>query len=168
MFRFFMAIINFFFGVSRNKKKPQAKNNQHSTNPESDSIVPAEAQNIEVRKDKIMFQPNMLHARNPLEYPPSKASLITDPTAIPLNSPPQLPPGHTPTKHTITLECSETTIMHLQSLCRYFELSQPEAIARGVWLLTIARDIEIANKKLGVLTTDHNGLVVDVVPVNIV
>ena len=53
----------------------------------------------------------------------------------------------------------------LQNLSQFFEISQSEALIRGLWLLAIARDVEIANKKIGIITIDNNNVVNDVVPI---
>jgi hypothetical protein len=110
----------------------------------------------DTKKDKLLFQPNTIQSNDPLEYPlRSKNQQASNNTAKVVN-------------FNITLECNELAINHLDNLCRFFEVSQTDALARGVWLLTIARDVELNNKKLGIITTDSNGLIVDVMPIDIV
>lgn len=113
-----------------------------------------------ITKDKLLFQPNTIQANSPLECPIRSKNQQAS-TEIPIDAPKI-------ENFKITLECNETAINHLNNLCRFFEVTQPDALARGVWLLTIARDVEVNNKKLGIITTDQNGLIVDVMPINIV
>lgn len=113
-----------------------------------------------ITKDKLLFQPNTMQANSPLECPIRSKNQQAS-TEIPIDAPKI-------ENFKITLECNETAINHLNNLCRFFEVNQPDALARGVWLLTIARDVEVNNKKLGIITTDQNGLIVDVMPINIV
>jgi hypothetical protein len=120
----------------------------------------AEANIPVITKEKLLFQPNTVQSNNPLECPISSKNQQTS-TEIPIDAPKI-------ENFKITLECNETAINHLNNLCRFFEVTQPDALARGVWLLTIARDVEVNNKKLGIITTDQNGLIVDVMPINIV
>ena len=109
-------------------------------------------------KNKILFQPNTLAESNPIECPIQTQPLLTK----------QLPVEIKPGVYSITLECNYAAISHLESLCRFFEVSQTDALSRGVWLLSLTRDIEMNNKKLGVITTDNNGVVVDVAPIDLV
>jgi len=118
-----------------------------------------ESQLTEIPKDSILFQPNVLHLKNPIEPPSSKNPSIAN-ESININEKEHI--------HKLTLECNEAAVLHLQSLCRFFEINQFEAIARGIWLLSIARDIEIGEKKIGIITTDENGLVTNITPINIV
>lgn len=113
-----------------------------------------------ITKDKLLFQPNTMQANSPLECPIRSKNQQAS-TEIPIDAPKI-------ENFKITLECNETAINHLNNLCRFFEVNQPDALARGVWLLTIARDVEVNNKKLGIITTDQNGLIVDIMPINIV
>jgi len=157
MLSFFKTIGSLF----RGKKKPNPQNHQPSPEYEKEAVPTT---------DKVMFQPNTLHARNPIEHPHRKYLPSSQTQTPPTNSEDQklLPPPLPEKFHSITIECNEQSIQHLQNLCRFFELSQPEAIARGLWLLTLARDIELANKKIGIIGVDKNGLVTEVLPINIV
>ena len=139
------------------------------TNPQNEQEVSIDIKTDEenektnipvIAKDKILFQPNTLQLNNPLECSILSKNQQTS-TEIPIDA----------TKvenFKITLECNQAAINHLNNLCRFFEVSQTDALVRGVWLLTVARDVEINNKKLGIITTDPNGIIVDVMPINIV
>lgn len=113
---------------------------------------------------KVIFQPNTLSIENTIEYPTSNKNSqpIENMIEKGANEPPSL------SKQTLRLECSNETVAHLDNLCRYFEISEAEAIARGLWLLTIVRDVEISDKKIGVITIDQNNLVTDLAPINLV
>jgi len=108
-------------------------------------------------KDKVMFQPNTLIATNSHDFPNNERT----------NLGPQ-PPSQPQQKHVITIECDSDAVRHIQNLCRFFEINELDALAKGLWLLTVARDVEINNKKLGVISVDKNGLIVEVSPINIV
>jgi hypothetical protein len=111
------------------------------------------------KKDKVLFQANTVNASGPIECPNQCSTKVN-----------QKPAENNVKTGTfkITLEYNEAALDHIERLCRFFEISQTDALARGVWLLSIARDVELNNKKLGVITTDNNGLVTDVTPINIV
>lgn len=138
------------------------------TNPQNEQAITISIENNEniqtsipvITKDKLLFQPNTVQASNPLECSIRSRNQQAS-TEIPIGVP-------NTSGFKITLECNETAINHLNNLCRFFEVNQTDALARGVWLLTIARDVEVNNKKLGIITTDQNGLIVDVMPINIV
>mgnify|MGYP006372743345 CR=1 FL=1 len=98
-----------------------------------------------IEKPIILFQPNTLSIKNNKEAPLDMKTI-----------------GY-PCK--IVIECNKTTENLLQNLSQFFEISQSEALTRGLWLLAIARDVEIANKKIGIITIDNNNVVNDVVPI---
>lgn len=98
----------------------------------------------------ILFQPNTLSVKN------NKESLLNTKNIEKENM------------HRIVIECNKTTENLLQNLCQFFEINQSEALIRGLWLLTIARDVEMANKKIGIITIDNNNIINDVVPIVIV
>jgi len=108
-------------------------------------------------KDKIMFQPNTLSTNSSLDFPANQSNNLEQP----INE--QSPP-----KQVISISVDNNTINHIHGLCRFFEINEFDVLAKGIWLLTLVRDIEVNNKKLGVISVDKNGLVVDVSPVNIV
>lgn len=144
-------IFNFFFKhIPPNGISVEIK--EVNTGP----IQPITDSQIVVQKDKVLFQPNILTVKNSLEFPLNKNTAINSQAEIPIN------------EHKLTIECNEAATMHLNGLCRFFEINQFEAIARGVWLLSVARDIEINNKKLGIISVDQNGFIIDVTPLNIV
>jgi hypothetical protein len=56
----------------------------------------------------------------------------------------------------------------VKSLCRYYEIGEVDLFARGIWLLALVRDMEVREKKIGVLTLNDQGLVTEVAPINVV
>lgn len=109
-------------------------------------------------KDKIMFQPNTLATNGSLDFPANQSNNLE-----------QQPTSEQPApKQIISISVDNSTINHIQGLCRFFEINEFDVLAKGIWLLTLVRDIEVNNKKLGVISVDKNGLVIDVSPVNIV
>jgi hypothetical protein len=147
--RIFSSIFGSFFPkkITKENTPRMSKAIQIANSPKS----------IETFKDKVLFQPNTLHSSESIECP----------VQPPKNE--GNPQEETSSIHNrISLECNEAIINHIEGLCRFFEVSKTDALARGVWLLSIARDVEMADKKLGVITTDKNGMVIDVAPINIV
>lgn len=116
-----------------------------------------------VKKDKLFFQRNNVKASDPLTC--SSSDLISTSPEIPINDSVVTIKNKT---QKVTFECDERSIEHLNNLCRFFELSQTDAINRGVWLLTLARDVELLNKKIGIIAADNNGVIVEIIPLNIV
>jgi Zn-dependent metalloprotease len=157
----FVAIL----GKFRSKKTVEAPAVSLQNEQAITITIKADEENVEtsipvITKDKLLFQPNTMQANSPLECPIRSKNQQAS-TEISIDAPKI-------ENFKITIECNETAINHLNNLCRFFEVNQPDALARGVWLLTIARDVEVNNKKLGIITTDQNGLIVDVMPINIV
>lgn len=115
---------------------------------------------IEIKQEvnKILFQPNTILSKETLEFPLNKEN----------NKKEDPKEEKTPFAHKIVIECNESALSHLQNLCRFFEIEQLEAISRGIWLLTIARDAELNNKKIGLISLDNNGMIIDVMPMNLV
>lgn len=108
-------------------------------------------------KDKIMFQPNTLATNSSVDFPANQSNNLEQPVN-----------EQSPPKQVISISVDNNTINHIHGLCRFFEINEFDVLAKGIWLLTLVRDIEVNNKKLGVISVDKNGLVVDVSPVNIV
>lgn len=157
----FKTILGRFRSKKTNNTEAVSPQNEHAiTITIADNETNTEANIPVITKDKLLFQPNTMLANSPLECPIRSKNQQAS-TEIPIDAPKI-------ENFKITLECNETAINHLNNLCRFFEVNQPDALARGVWLLTIARDVEVNNKKLGIITTDQNGLIVDVMPINIV
>lgn len=100
--------------------------------------------------DKIYFQPNIIVASENIDCGITKKSIESELT------------------EKIIIECSKKTLWQLDKICRYFEIEQSSAIMRGLWMLNVVQECEIANKKIGVITLDNNNVVVDVSPINIV
>jgi hypothetical protein len=96
--------------------------------------------------EKITFQPNVSYSRNPLEF--NTNNVVGE--------------------QEIKLNCSQEIKKHLEKVAKFFEISEEDALIRGLWLLTIVRDVEIDNKKIVIANTDSYGLVLDVIPINIV
>lgn len=159
----FLRLLNINSTNNTNKNNNVYKNDIEEKLNEAISVK-IEDQKIEeipvVSREKLLFQPNTIQSGNPMECP---INTKNQPIEIPINDSNSLK-----NNVRITLECNEAAIHHINNLCRFFEVSQTDALARGVWLLTVARDVEVNNKKLGVITTDKNGLVIDIMPINIV
>jgi len=120
--------------------------------PVIEQITPTEP-----TKDKIIFQRNSISTKSSVECSTNALAQVNSKIV-----------DHTPGMNNIIVECDMQSIGHLQSLCQFFEISQNEAIARGIWLLSIAKDVELNNKKIGVIAVDPSGLVTDIIPINIV
>lgn len=100
-----------------------------------------------IEKDKLIFQPNTLQSSTAIENP----KINNENKNI-----------------KIILECNEAAVRHLENLCRFFEITQAEALVTGIWLLTVTKDVEVSGKKLGIITTEQNGIVTEITPINIV
>jgi len=111
-------------------------------------IKPAEDKNF-AQKDKIIFQPNVVSTKSSIDFYSKKDK--EEQKIISIN-----------------IELNEVNLSVVDNLCRFFEIDRTEAIKRGLWLLSIARDLEINNQKLGVVCVDDNGLVIDLIPINII
>ena len=122
-----------------------------------EKVSVSEAKEKSQSKDKIMFQPNILITNNCLDFPANQNNNLDEQSTE--------QPNH---KQTINISVDNNTVNHIQSLCRFFVINELDALSRGIWLLSLARDIEINNKKLGVISIDKSGLVVDISPINIV
>lgn len=144
-------IFKFFFKCYTKKTVTEAAK---PIQPIVEPIQPVNSTNVVTQKDKILFQPNTILTQNYIEFPSLKKE-----TEIPVNE---------ESVHKLTLECNKSAIIHLNGLCRFFEINQFDAIARGIWILSIIRDIEINNKKLGIISIDQNGFVTDITPINMV
>lgn len=107
-------------------------------------------------KKKILFQPNTIMPGPPLECP-AKTSVNKETKECLDNN-----------TFKVILECNQESLAHLEKLERFFEISQPDVIAKGVWLMTLVRDLELEDKKLGIITTNHQGVITNITPIDLV
>ncbi len=125
------------------------------------------------KKDKIIFQANSKQVEREVECKKDEI-LDVSVTVVIKNTEgdSSIPPNECVfqkfDQDCILIKCDKKSLEHLDSLCKYFEIPQNEAFSRGVWFLSLIRDIEIRNKKIGVIATDQNGIVTEIVPINIV
>lgn len=99
--------------------------------------------------DKIFFQPNALGVNEYIECVNNKSA------------------EHS-VKHRISVDCTQYTLLQIEKLTRYYEVNQSNLILRGLWFMNLIREVEISNKKIGIITVDESHVVTDVVPINIV
>jgi hypothetical protein len=104
------------------------------------------------KKDKIIFQSNSKQIEREVEC--KKDEIIDVSILIKTTE----DTSSIPSQDCILIKCDKKSLEHLDSLCKYFEIPQNEAFSRGVWFLSLVRDIEMRNKKIGVIATDQNGI----------
>lgn len=116
---------------------------------------PLVSENIDSKNDtsileKIYFQPNTIFATENIECSIKCTSDGKD------------------VIQRLIIECNYSTLLQIDKICRYFEIEQNTAIMRGLWMLSLVKEVELSNKKLGVITLDESNIVIDVSPINVV
>jgi len=118
----------------------------------------SENNKIPQNKDKIIFQPNTIISGVSFDFPSNNNNNLFKLSANTTST----------TKDIITIECDNRATSQLQGICRFFEINEFDALSKGIWLLSLIRDTEVNNKKLGIISLDKNGLITEVSPINVV
>jgi hypothetical protein len=66
------------------------------------------------------------------------------------------------------MTCMPEDIAHLDSLARYYETPYNGLLSRGLWLLTLARNAEINDRRLAVIEVEEeSGQILSILPITI-
>lgn len=122
----------------------------NNTNTKSDLSKVEKTQSSDIQSvDKIFFQPNTIGIHEYIECVSNKSAEQS-------------------VKHRISVDCTQYTLLQIEKLTRYYEVNQSNLILRGLWFMNLIREVEINNKKIGIITIDESHVVTDIVPINIV
>jgi len=142
----------YLFAKVFNKKQPVDTTIDNSVDSKIESTIESSLEPVKGKDllEKIYFQPNTIYANESVNCSVKHNVLSED------------------IMQRIILECNQNTMLQLDKICRYFEIEQNTAIMRGLWMLSVVKEVELSNKKLGIITLDESNVVVDISPINLV